>query len=64
MLEVDGAFFPGWLLCLLVAFIPTLGVRALLRRTNVESHCRPLSLTYTSQYFTFVFLVWLLLFRD
>ncbi len=64
MLEIDGAFFPAWLVCLLLAFIPTLAARELLRRTGLETHCRPLSLTYLGQYVSFVLLLWLIFFRD
>ncbi len=61
--EIDGAFFPAWLVCMVLAVGPLLVVRWALRKWSIEEHARPVALTYCSVYLASVLLLWLGIYR-
>ncbi len=61
--EIDGAFFPAWLVCMVLAVGPLLAVRWAMRKWAVEEHARPVPLTYVSVYAASVLLLWLGIYR-
>lgn len=61
--EIDGAFFPAWLVCMVLAVGPLLAVRWALRTWSIEEHARPVALTYCSVYLASVLLLWLGIYR-
>ena len=61
--EIDGAFFPAWLVCMVLAVGPLLLVRWAMRKWAVEEHARPVPLTYVGVYVASVLLLWLGIYR-
>ena len=61
--EIDGAFFPAWLVCMVLAVAPLLSVRWALRKWAIEEHAHPVSLTYLGVYVASVLLLWLGIYR-
>jgi uncharacterized membrane protein YecN with MAPEG domain len=61
--EIDGAFFPAWLVCMVLAVGPLLATRWALRRWSIEEHAHPVPLTYCSVYVASVLLLWLGIYR-
>lgn len=61
--EIDGAFFPAWLVCMVLAVVPLLAVRWAMRKWSVEEHVHPVPLTYCSVYLASVLLLWLGIYR-
>lgn len=58
--DILGSFFPGWLVCLVVAILLTFAARALLSR---HAEITWPVLTYPSLTALFAFALWLVLFR-
>ncbi len=46
MSEIGGAYFPAWLLCMLVGLLAALAVRAILIRAKLDPWIRPRALAY------------------
>lgn len=63
IVEIDGAFFPAWLVCMILAVAPLLAVRWAMRRFAIEQHAHPVGLTYLSVYVAGVLLFWLGIYR-
>lgn len=63
IVEIDGAFFPAWLVCMILAVAPLLAVRWCMRRLAIEEHAHPVGLTYLSVYVASVLLFWLGIYR-
>lgn len=61
--EIDGAYFPAWLVCLVLAAFPLLAARWLLRRLRVEEHIPWRPLAYVSLYTAIVLGFWLGFYR-
>lgn len=61
--EIDGAFFPAWLVCMVLAVAPLLLVRWAMRKWTVEEHAHPVALTYLGVYVASVLLLWLGIYR-
>ena len=61
--EIDGAFFPAWLVCMVLAVAPLLLVRWAMRKWAIEEHARPVPLTYVGVYVASVLLLWLGIYR-
>jgi len=61
--EIDGAFFPAWLVCMVLAVGPLLLVRWAMRKWAIEEHARPVAPTYISVYVASVLLLWLGIYR-
>lgn len=57
-----GAFFPGWMFCLMGGIALTLLTRALLIRTGRIDQVGPLAVFYPAVGVIFTFLCWLIFF--
>jgi len=62
VVQVAGAAFPGWMVCLLVGVLLTVAARFALAGLGLEAHLRPLPLVYFSLVLAFSFATWLLCF--
>lgn len=62
VVQVAGAAFPGWMLCVLVGVLLTVAVRFVIAALSLEAHLRPLPLVYLGLALTFTFATWLLFF--
>jgi YtcA family len=63
LLDVAGAFFPAWLLCILVAIVLTALLRVVLARTRLEPSLGPLLVIYPSLAATIALALWLGFYR-
>lgn len=63
LFDLEGAFFPSWMLCLLFGIIGALGLRLVFARLGLEPHLGPLPLVYGCLGLLLAMGVWLLLFR-
>ena len=61
--DLEGAFFPSWMLCLLTGVILTALLRPLLARTGLEPHMGPPALIYSCLALLISFTTWLAFFR-
>jgi urea transporter len=61
--NVLGAFFPSWMLCILVGIALTLVVRQVLAAAVGESWISPLGLVYPALTLAFTLATWLTFFR-
>jgi hypothetical protein len=64
ILDIDGSFFPAWMVCLAVGFVLTVAARSLFARSGVEPHLGPLLLIYPSLALLITLLTWLALYRS
>jgi hypothetical protein len=60
---VAGAFFPGWILCILAGIAATVALRYLLARARLEPSLGPLLLVYPSLAALIALSLWLGLYR-
>jgi hypothetical protein len=63
LVDVAGAFFPAWILCIVIALGATVLLRLLFARTRVEPALGPLVLVYPSLATGIALTCWLLFFR-
>ena len=63
LVDVAGAFFPGWMVCILVAVASTVLIQRLLSRTRLEPTLGPLVLVYPSLAATIALGLWLGFYR-
>ena len=61
--NVLGAYFPSWMLCVLVGIALTLVVRQVLAAAGGESWIGPLGLVYPALTLAFTLATWLAFFR-
>jgi len=61
--DVEGAFFPAWMVCLLVGVLGAAVLRLLLARLGLEPHLGPLPLIYSCLVLLVGMGTWLLFFR-
>ena len=61
--NVLGAYFPSWMLCVLVGIALTLAARQALTAAGVESSIGPLGLVYPALTLAFTLATWLIFFR-
>jgi hypothetical protein len=61
--DLEGAFFPAWMLCLLGGILLTAALRPLFAWSRIEPHLGPLALVYSCLALAISFGAWLLLFR-
>jgi|HubBroStandDraft_5_1064220.scaffolds.fasta_scaffold310843_2 hypothetical protein len=64
LVDVAGAFFPGWMVCILVGVASTVLIQRLLSRTRLEPSLGPLLLVYPSLAATIALGLWLGLYRQ
>ena len=63
LVDVAGAFFPAWMLCILIGIAATVLVRQVLARTNLEPVIGPLLIVYPSLATMIALTLWLGLYR-
>jgi hypothetical protein len=63
LLDIDGSFFPAWMLCLIVGVTLTIIARQLLARAGLEPHLGPLIVIYPSLGLLVTLVTWLVLYR-
>jgi len=61
--DLEGAFFPAWMLCLLAGIILAALLRPLLARIGLEPHLGPPALIYSCLALLISFATWLAFFR-
>jgi hypothetical protein len=61
--DLEGAFFPSWMLCLLVGIVLTALLRPLFARVGVEPYLGPPALIYSCLALLISFATWLTFFR-
>ena len=63
VLDVDGAFFPAWMLCMILGVGLTFAFYPLFVRMGIESHLGPPVLIYPSLALFLTLAAWLIFFR-
>lgn len=63
LVDVAGAFFPAWMLCILVGIASTVVLRYVLSRTHLEPSLGPLIVIYPSLAATISLALWLVFYR-
>jgi len=63
VLDVDGAFFPSWMLCMILGIGLTFAFYPLFVRMGIENHIGPPVLIYPSLALLLTLLTWLVFFR-
>jgi hypothetical protein len=64
LVNVAGAFFPGWMLCILAGIASTVCLRYLFSRAGLEPWLGPLLLVYPSLSALIALALWLVLYRS
>ena len=60
--DVAGAYFPAWIICLVVGLFATMAVRELLLRAGVDQHLFWKPIAYTGCFLSVACWIWLLFF--
>ena len=63
IINLWGAYWPAWVLCLVSSIVLTLVSRLILSRTRLEPHLGPLLLVYPMLIVAYACGLWLLLYR-
>jgi len=63
LIDVAGAFFPAWILCIAVAIAATVLLRVVFARAGIEPSLGPLLLIYPCLATAISFACWVLFFR-
>ena len=63
LFDIEGAFFPSWMLCLLIGIAAAVIVRLLFARVGLEPYLGPLAVVYPCLALLLGMSVWLLFFR-
>jgi hypothetical protein len=63
LIDVAGAFFPAWILCILFGIAVTVMLRMVFARTGIEGALKPLFFVYPSLATAVALTCWLLFFR-
>jgi hypothetical protein len=63
LFDIEGAFFPSWMLCLLIGIALAVGLRLLFARVGLEAYLGPLAVVYSCLALLLSMSVWLLFFR-
>ena len=64
LFDVAGAFFPGWMLCILAGIAATVFLRYVLAKTRLEPSLGPLLLVYPCLAALIALALWLGLYRS
>jgi hypothetical protein len=62
-INVQGSFFPAWIICMAVGIVLTVTCRQLLAAAGLEPHLGPLILIYPSLWLLLTVLTWLIFYR-
>jgi hypothetical protein len=60
--DVEGAFFPAWMLCMVVGVALAAVIRAVFARVGIEPHLGPLVIVYPALALLLTLAGWLVLF--
>lgn len=63
ILDIDGAFFPAWMLCMILGVGLTFAFYPLFVRMGIESHLGPPIVIYPSLALFLTLATWLIFFR-
>jgi len=63
IIDLQGTFFPAWLLCMVAGVVLTVVLRPLFVRLRLEPYLGPLPLIYTSLAVLLTLGTWLVFFR-
>ncbi|MEE3327946.1 MAG: YtcA family lipoprotein [Myxococcota bacterium] len=63
ILDVDGAFFPAWMLCMILGIALTFAFYPLFVRMGIEAHIGPPVLISPTLALLLTLLIWLVFFR-
>ncbi|MEE3325739.1 MAG: YtcA family lipoprotein [Myxococcota bacterium] len=63
VLDVDGAFFPAWMLCMILGIALTFAFYPLFVRLGIEAYVGPPVLIYPSLALFLTLLIWWIFFR-
>jgi hypothetical protein len=63
ILNVEGSFFPAWMVSIAIGIALTAGMRYLFALARLEPHLGPLPLIYTSLGLLLTLVAWLVLYR-
>ena len=63
ILNIQGSFFPAWIVCMTVGVVLTVVGRQLFAVTGLEPHLGPLTLIYPSLWVLTTLLMWLTFYR-
>jgi hypothetical protein len=63
LFDIEGAFFPSWMLCVLIGIAAAVALRLLFARVGLEPHLGPLAVVYPCLALLCSMGVWLLFFR-
>jgi hypothetical protein len=64
ILNIQGSFFPAWMLCIVLGIALTVAARYLFVLLRLEPHLGPLTLIYPSLALLLAVLTWLALYRS
>jgi len=62
-IDVEGSFFPAWIICLVIAVVLTFAIRWVLLRLRMESEVGPLVVFYPSLLTLLTIVLWMGYFR-
>ena len=63
ILNIDGAFFPAWMLCLILGIILSFACYPVFVRLGIDEHLGPPVLIYPSLVLLFTLATWLIFFH-
>jgi len=63
ILDIDGAFFPAWMLCLIVGIILAFAAHPVFVRLEIDEHLGPPVLIYPCLVLLFTLGTWLIFFH-
>jgi len=63
IVNIQGSFFPAWIVCMAVGLVLTALLRQLFAVTRLEAHLGPLLLVYPSLWVLVTLLTWLTFYR-
>lgn len=63
VIDVDGSFFPAWMVCLVLGVVLAVAVRQVLVVTGLEPHLGPPLLVWPALGLFMTMLTWLVLYR-
>jgi hypothetical protein len=64
LIDVAGAFFPAWILCILIAVAATALLREVFARAGIERSMGPLVVVYPSLATAIALSVWVVFYRS
>jgi hypothetical protein len=63
LIQVAGAFFPAWILCIVIGIVAAVALRFVFARARIEPALGPLVVVYPSLATAIALVCWVLFFR-